>query len=223
MMAEFVVLSEDAVVRFPDHLSFEEAATLPCAAVTAWNALMGGRRLSAGDTILTLGSGGVSLFALQFAKMMGARVIATTSSDEKAKRLTSLGADEVVNYRTTPEWHVAVRNLTGGRGVDQVVDVAGGTLEQSIKSTTVQGEIEFIGRLDSSVSHLDSNVLYKSVATLRVVAAGSRAQFIAMNRAIASARMRPVIDRTFGFDQVHAAFRYYEEARPLGKVVIRQE
>src|SRR5262245_26431015 len=176
MMSELVVLSEDAVVRYPDHLSFEEAATLPCAAVTAWNALTGGRRLQAGDTALTLGSGGVSLFALQLAKVMGARVIATTSSDEKAKRLISLGADDVINYRTTPDWHLAVRELTGGRGVDQVIDI-GGTLEQSIKSTAVQGEIEFIGRLDSSASNLDTNVLYRSIATVRVVAAGSRAQF----------------------------------------------
>ena len=223
MMTEYVVLNEDAVVHFPDHLSFEEAATLPCAAVTAWNALVGGRRLSAGDTVLALGSGGVSLFALQLAKLMGARVIATTSSDEKAKRLKALGADDVINYRMTPDWHLAVRKLTGGRGVDQVIDIGGGTLEQSIKSTAIQGEIEFIGRLDSSASRLDTNVLYSSIATLRVVAAGSRAQFIAMNRAIAGARMKPVIDRVFGFDEVHAAFRHYEETQPFGKVVIRHE
>jgi NADPH:quinone reductase-like Zn-dependent oxidoreductase len=177
---------------------------------------------SAGDTVLALGSGGVSLFALQLAKVMGARVIATTSSDEKARRLRTLGADDVINYRTTPDWHLAVRKLTGGHGVDQVIDVGGGTLEHSI-STAVQGEIEFVGRLDSSTSQLDTNVLYKTVATLRVVAAGSRAHFIAMNRAIAGARMKPVIDRVFGFDEVPAAFRYYQEAQPLGKVVVRHE
>jgi NADPH:quinone reductase-like Zn-dependent oxidoreductase len=121
MMTEFVVLNEDALVQIPPHLSFEEGATLPCAAVTAWNALTGERKLQAGETVLTLGSGGVSLFALQFAKAFGARVIVTTSSDEKAEKLRAAGADEVINYRTTPDWHIAVRELTGGRGVDQVV------------------------------------------------------------------------------------------------------
>src|SRR5262249_3272196 len=130
MLSEYVALSEEAVVRFPDHLSFEEAATLPCAAVTAWNALTA-RKLPPGDTVLTLGSGGVSLFALQFAKLFGARVIVTTSSEDKVTRLKAVGADDVINYRTTPDWHIAVHELTKGRGVDQVVDVGGGTLEQS--------------------------------------------------------------------------------------------
>jgi NADPH:quinone reductase-like Zn-dependent oxidoreductase len=221
MLTEIVVLSEDAVVLLPEHLSFEEGATLPCAAVTAWNALTGARRLQAGDTVLTLGSGGVSLFALQFAKLFGARVIATTSSDEKARRLNELGADDVINYRTTPDWHLAVRELTGGRGVDQVVEIGGGgTLEKSIKSTAPEGQIGFVGRLDTTASAIDADVLYRAVATIRVVFAGSRAQFIAMNRAIAVNRMRPVIDRAFPFDDVPAAFRYFEEVQPFGKVVI---
>src|SRR5262245_6826605 len=133
MLSEYVVLSEQAVVLIPDHLSLEEAATLPCAAVTAWTALKGERKLQAGDTVLTLGSGGVSLFALQFAKLFGARVIVTTSSEDKVSRLKAVGADDVINYRTTPDWYMAVRELTKGRGVDQVVDVGGGTLEQSIQ------------------------------------------------------------------------------------------
>jgi len=221
MMTDFIVLSEDALVRIPDYLSFEEAATLPCAGVTAWNALTGSRRLQAGDTILTLGSGGVSLFALQLAKLLGARVIALTSSDEKATRLESLGADSVINYRTTPDWHLAVRELTGGRGVDQVVDTAGATLERSIQSTAWEGEVEFVGLLGGRASTLDVSVLYRSIARVRVVAAGNRAQFIAMNRAISVAGMKPVIDRVFGFDELPAAFRYYESTHPLGKVVIR--
>jgi len=221
MMTEFIALSEDAVVQIPDHLSFEEGATLPCAAVTAWNALTGSRRLQAGDTVLTLGSGGVSLFALQFAKLIGARVIATTSSDEKAKRLASLGADRVINYRTTPDWHLEVRELTGGRGVDQVIDTGGGTLEKSIKSTAWEGEVEFVGMLDRTASALDIRALYTAIARLRVVAAGNRAQFIAMNRAISVAKLKPVIDRVFAFDELPAAFRYYESNQPLGKVVIR--
>ena len=220
MLTELVVLSEDAVVRVPEHLSFEEAATLPCAAVTAWNALTGARKLQAGDTVLTLGSGSVSLFALQFAKLCGARVVATTSDDEKANRLKTAGADAVINYRATPDWHLAVRELTGGRGVDQVVEIGGGTLEQSIQSTALNGQISFIGRLSDAASKIDINLLYNSVATLRVIFAGNRAQFIAMNHAIAVNRLKPIIDRVFPFEEVVEAFRYYEEARPFGKVVI---
>jgi len=221
MMTDFIVLHEDALVPIPERLSFEESATLPCAAVTAWNALTGGRRLQAGDTVLTLGSGGVSLFALQFSKLIGARVIATTSSDDKAARLKSLGADSVINYRATPDWHLAVRELTGGRGVDQVVDTAGETLERSIRSTAWEGEVEFVGQLGGKGSVLDVSVLYRSIARVRVVAAGNRAQFIATNRAISVAGMRPVIDRVFDFDELPAAFQYYQSTRPLGKVVIR--
>ena len=220
MMAEFVVLSEDALVQLPDHLSFEEGATLPCAAVTAWNALTGARRLQAGDTVLTLGSGGVSLFALQLARLFGARVIATTSSDTNAERLRVLGASAVVNYRATPDWPEAVRELTGGRGVDQVIEIAGSTLGQSIRATALDGLINFVGRLGDGPMMLDIGALYTSITTVRVVFAGSRAQFEAMNRAIAVAGMRPEIDRVFPFDDVPAAFRYFEDVRPFGKVVI---
>jgi NADPH:quinone reductase-like Zn-dependent oxidoreductase len=222
-MAEFVVLNEDALVQIPPHLSFEEGATLPCAAVTAWNALTGERKLQAGETVLTLGSGGVSLFALQFAKAFGARVIATTSSDEKAEKLRAAGADEVINYRTTPDWHVAVRELTGGRGVDQVVEIGGGTLEQSVRSTALDGQINFIGRISNAASTLDTNVLYNAVATIRVIFAGNRTQFIEMNRAITVNRLRPLIDRVFPFTDVLAAFRYFESGRNFGKVVIKQD
>ncbi len=220
MMTELVVLGEEALVRIPDHLSFEEAATLPCAAVTAWNALTGARRLQAGDTVLVLGSGGVSLFALQFAKTFGARVIATTSSDDKAARLDAIGADDVINYRATPDWHVAVRELTEGRGVDQVVDVGGGTLEQSVKATALDGQVNFVGRLSTATSTIDTNILYRAVATVRVVFAGNRTQFVAMNRAIAANRLKPLIDRTFPFADLPAAFRYFESGRAFGKVVI---
>jgi NADPH:quinone reductase-like Zn-dependent oxidoreductase len=220
MMSEFVVLNEDALVHIPDHLSYEEAATLPCAAVTAWNALTGGRRLQAGDTILTLGSGGVSLFALQFAKAFGARVIATTSSDEKADRLRALGADDVINYRTNPDWHVIVREMTGGRGVDQVIETAGGTLEQSVKSSALEGQVNLIGRLSGGASTIDADVLYNSVATIRVIFAGNRDQFIAMNRAVTVNRLKPIIDRTFPFSDLPAAFRYFEAGRNFGKVVL---
>jgi len=158
MLTEYALLHEEGIVPIPDHLSFEEAATLPCAAVTAWNATTWGRPLQAGDTVLTLGSGGVSLFALQFSKLFSASVIATTSSDDKAERLKALGADAVINYRTTPAWHEEVRELTGGQGVDRVIEVGGaGTLEQSIKSTAVSGQISLVGwpiRLRPSISVL---------------------------------------------------------------------
>jgi NADPH:quinone reductase-like Zn-dependent oxidoreductase len=227
MLTEYAILPEEGVVHIPEHLSFEEAATLPCAAVTAWNALTGGLPLLAGDTVLTLGSGGVSLFALQFAKCFGARVIATTSSEEKAARLKALGADAVVNYRTTPDWSVAVRELTGGVGVDHVVEVAGpGTVVQSIKSARVLGEVALVGlATDSTISPEDIGVHRATTAglvNLRSVAVGSRAQFLAMNRAITVNRLRPIIDRVFPFEDAKAAFRYYQEVQPFGKVIISQ-
>jgi NADPH:quinone reductase-like Zn-dependent oxidoreductase len=231
MLTEVAVLNEEALVPIPDHLSFEEAATLPIAAVTAWNALTGSRPLQAGDTVLTLGSGGVSLFALQLAKLFGALVIATTSSEEKAHRLKALGADEVLNYRTTPDWHVAVRELTGGQGVDQVIEVGGpGTIVQSIKSTRYSGEIVLIGSLASDASSMSETsaltVLRSAIAgvvTLRSIAAGSRAQFLALTRAIATHRLKPVIDRVFSFDEAQAAYRYYQETQPFGKVIISHQ
>jgi NADPH:quinone reductase-like Zn-dependent oxidoreductase len=221
MLTEYAVLHQDALVHFPDHLSFEEAACLPCAAVTAWNALTGGRGLRSGQTVLTLGSGGVSLFALQFAKASGARVVATTGSDEKAKRLLALGADEVVNYRSTPDWPERVRELTGGDGADHVIEVTG-ALAGSVESIAMEGEIAFVGLLgrDAGLPPIDPGVLWTKALTLRAIAVGSRAQFEAMNRAIDVNGLRPVIDRVFGFDQAVDAYRYYEEAHPFGKVVI---
>jgi NADPH:quinone reductase-like Zn-dependent oxidoreductase len=220
MLTEYVVLHEEAVLRIPEHLSFEEGATLPCAAVTAWNALTGARSLQAGHTVLTLGTGGVALFALQFAKLFGSRVIATTSSEEKASRLKAAGADEVINYRATPDWHRAVRELTNGRGVDQVVDIGGATLERSIQSVALDGQVNFIGRLSLESMTIDMNILYRAAATVRVVFAGHRAHFAAMNRAIAVNRLRPIIDRAFPFEDVLGAFRYYESGQMFGKVVI---
>jgi NADPH:quinone reductase-like Zn-dependent oxidoreductase len=180
------------------------------------------RALRAGETVLTLGSGGVSLFALQFANLFGARVIATTSSDEKAIRLKDAGADEVINYRTTPDWHVAVRDLTNGRGVDQVVDIGGGTLEQSIKAVALDGLINFIGRLSAESTSIDTNTLYGAAATVRVVFAGNRSHFMAMNRAIGANRLKPIVDRVFPFDDALQAFEYYDTGKAFGKIVIRQ-
>jgi NADPH:quinone reductase-like Zn-dependent oxidoreductase len=219
MLTDYIAVSEDAVMPIPAHLSFEEAATFPCAGVTAWNALVGSGPLFSGQTVLTLGSGGVSLFALQFAKLFGARVIVTTSSDDKAERLRALGADDVINYNTTPDWHVAVRALTGGRGVDRVMEVGGGTLEKSIRSVALEGEVAFIGRLAGSAT-MDMNILYNSISSVRVVAAGHRAHYTAMNLAITQHALRPVIDRVFSFDEVPEAFSYFEAGKYFGKVVI---
>jgi NADPH:quinone reductase-like Zn-dependent oxidoreductase len=223
MLTEFALLDEDALLHVPEHLSYEEAACLPCAAVTAWNALTGGRGLRPGERVLTLGSGGVSLFALQLAKASGARVIATTSSGEKAAHLRRLGADEVIDYREMPDWHERVRELTDGSGVELLVEVTG-LGEHSIRSVAVGGEIAFVGLLSSgaAVEPLDRRLLFASGAVVRTVAVGSRSQFAAMNRAIALHRLRPQINRVFAFDEAAEAYRYYAEAQPLGKVVIAQ-
>jgi NADPH:quinone reductase-like Zn-dependent oxidoreductase len=221
MLTEYRVLEENALVQLPEHLSFEEGATLPCAAVTAWNALTGGRGLRAGETVLTLGSGGVSLFALQLAKLFGARVIATTSSDERAARLRALGADEVVNYQATPQWPERVRELTSGRGVDHLIEVAG-MLQSSLKAVGIEGEIAFVGLVsdEARATPVDPTLLFTSCAVLRVVALGSRAHFVAMNHAISAGKLKPVIDRVFPFAEAGEAYRYYQSSKPFGKVVI---
>jgi NADPH:quinone reductase-like Zn-dependent oxidoreductase len=222
MLTEYAVLSEEAIVQIPEYLSFEEAATLPCAAVTAWNALTGGQPLEAGNTVLVLGSGGVSLFALQLAKLFGARVIATTSSDKKADLLKALGANEVINYKETPDWHTAVRMLTGGRGVDHVVEVGGaGTIENSIKSTAFEGQISLIGGLTNGESMIDYKVIASNVLTIRSIAVGRRAHFIAMNRAISINQLKPVINQVFEFEEARSAFSYLKKGQHFGKVVIR--
>ena len=222
MLSEYALLSEDAAVHIPAHLSYEEAATLPCAAVTAWNAISGGAPLLPGQTVLTLGSGGVSLFALQLAKLFGARVIATTSSDSKAERLLALGADAVIDYRKVPDWYARVRELNGGRGVDVVVEVGGaGTLEQSLKAVAFSGQISQVGWLDKSTSSISIAAISATVTNIRRIAVGSRAQFLAMNNAIAMHGLRPVIDSVFTFEDAIGAFRHYARGDSFGKIVIR--
>jgi NADPH:quinone reductase-like Zn-dependent oxidoreductase len=216
MLAELVVLPESALVPVPRHLSFAEAATLPCAGVTAWNALSG---VHAGDTVVTLGTGGVSLFAVQFAALLGAEVLATTSSEDKARRLKALGAHEVLNHRTTPDWPAGVRAATGGRGADRVVDVVG-NLPASLRAVAVAGQVALVGFVGGDVPVLDPRVLFGSGASVRSITVGSQAQFRAMNRAIEVNGLRPVLDREFAFEEVVRAFRYYEDEQPLGKVVI---
>jgi NADPH:quinone reductase-like Zn-dependent oxidoreductase len=221
VLREYGAFDEESVVRIPDHLSFEEASTLPCTAVTAWHSLVVSGRLKAGDVVLTLGSGGVSVFALQFAKMFGARVIGTSSSEEKIERLKELGADETINYRTRPDWDAAVLELTEKRGVDHVVEVGGaGTLARSINSVRVGGHIALIGALEAT-GEFSYVPIFMKLIRLQGVFTGSRSMFEDMNRAINVTKHRPVVDRVFQFEQVRDALRYMEQARHFGKIVVR--
>lgn len=219
VLREYGCFDEASLVAIPQHLSFQEAATLPCAAVTAWNAVVAAGRAKPGDTVLTLGTGGVSIFALQFAKLGGARVIITSSSDEKLERARALGADETVNYADVPEWDREVLRLTGKRGVDNVVEVGGsGTLSRSVNAVRMGGHVALIGVL-SNGSFDPVNVLMKGV-TVKGIFVGSRRLFEDMNRAIELAKLRPVIDRTFDFENAREAFNYLKEGSHFGKIVI---
>lgn len=221
MLSEYVVFPEDAVVKAPARLSFEEAATLPCAGLTAWQLFTGPRPLLPGETVLVEGSGGVSLFALQFAKLAGARVVATTSSPDKVARLKKLGADVVVNYRDTPQWGQAVRAETGGAGADHIVEIGeADTLEQSITAAAVNAQINLVGR-PVGAPPIDPATLMRALATYRRISVGSRAEFEAMNRAIAFHGLKPVIDHVFDFDRARDAFTAFERRSHFGKIVIR--
>jgi NADPH:quinone reductase-like Zn-dependent oxidoreductase len=212
---------ETGLIAMPGYLSFEEAATLPCAALTAWNALVEKGRLRAGETVLVLGTGGVSLFALQIAKMHGARVIVTSSSDEKLARARSLGADETINYRTTPEWDAEVLKLTGGVGVDHVVEVGGsGTLGRSLKSVRPSGHVYVIGVLSGPGEGIDVRaVLTKSLYVCGVYV-GSEAMFARMNAAFAANGVKPVVDRVFALSEARAAFEHMQSGSHFGKIVL---
>jgi NADPH:quinone reductase-like Zn-dependent oxidoreductase len=221
VLAEARVVPQDSLVPIPEHLSFEEASTLPCAAVTAWHALMVGRAVLPGQTVLVQGTGGVSLFALQFALLAGARVIATSSSDEKLERVRRMGAPDGVNYKTTPDWDVAVRDLTRKVGVDQVVEVGGaGTLGKSLRAVRMGGKISLIGVLGGAGEINFLPILMKNVQ-VQGIFVGSRAMFEAMNRAITLHQLRPVVDRVFDFDQAPAALAHLASGAHFGKVVIR--
>jgi NADPH:quinone reductase-like Zn-dependent oxidoreductase len=228
MLAEYALLDEDGVVRFPEHLSYEEAATLPCAGVTAWNALRHAgepaRPTLPGETIVIQGTGGVSIFALQFAKLLGARVIGTSSSDEKLTRAYGLGLDAGCNYKERPEWSAWVSEVTGGQGADRIIEVGGaGTFGQSLRATRVGGMVAQIGVLSGAATSEPlalTPILHKQLQ-VQGIYVGSRAMFEEMNAAIAKARLRPVIDRVFGFDQVREAFVHMQSASHFGKIVIR--
>lgn len=218
-LTEYKVISAEALVSMPEHLTFEEAATLPCAAVTAWSALSGVR---AGQTILTQGTGGVSVFAVQLAKAFGARVIATTSSPKKALRLRELGADEVIDYRASPDWADQVRALTGGRGVDRVVEVGGpDTLAQSVRAVAYGGQISLVGVLAGAEGGIDFMPMFLSQATFQPIVVGSRRDLEDLCRAIEQHQIRPVIDSVFSFDEAKAGWSHYSGRKVSGKVVFR--
>jgi NADPH:quinone reductase-like Zn-dependent oxidoreductase len=222
MLAEYVVLEEDGVVKIPEHLSFEEGATLPCAAVTAWHAIIEHAQLIAGKTVLLQGTGGVSIFGLQLAKAMGITAIITSSRDEKLARAKQLGADHGINYKTTPDWEKTVKDLTNGQGVDCVVEVGGaGTIAKSFASIRVGGRIGLIGNLSGPATALNPGLIIARRANVQGISVGSTAMFETMNRAIAGNRIKPVIDKVFGFDEVQAAYQHMASAAHFGKIVIR--
>ena len=219
VLAEYAVFDQNGLVHLPAHLSFEEGATLPCAGVTAWHALFGIKTLQPGQSVLVLGTGGVSVFALQFAKAAGARVIATSSSDDKLARVRALGADDTINYSKHEDWNGNVRELTAGRGVDHVVEVGGpGTLQRSVFSAKLGGVVSLIGVL--SWGELNALTILAGHVTVKGILVGNRQMFEAMNRAITAHKIHPVIDRVFPFEQAEAAYRHLEGATHLGKVVI---
>jgi NADPH:quinone reductase-like Zn-dependent oxidoreductase len=221
MLAEYVLLHQDGLVILPDHLSDIEGATLPCAAVTAWHGLVTKGNIGAGDSVLLLGTGGVSIFALQFAKILGAKAIITSSSDEKLVRAKQLGADQTINYKTTPDWEKQVYQLTNRTGVDHVVEVGGaGTLPKSLQAVRIGGRISLIGVLSGRGNEIDPMpILFKSL-TVQGIYVGSREMFEAMNQAIQQHQIKPIIDRVFPFAEARKAYHYLKSAAHFGKVVI---
>ena len=220
VLREYGTFDESGLVEVPGHLSFEEAATLPCAAVTAWNALVVSGNLKAGDTVLVLGTGGVSIFALQFAKMHGARVIVTSSSDQKLAKAKNLGADEIINYKKILDWEKEVLRLTNRIGVDHVVEVGGaGTLSKSLSSVRIGGHVALIGVLAGAGDFDPRGVLMKAVR-LQGILVGSCQMFQELNKAIEGNRLKPVIDKTFAFKEASEALRYMERGSHFGKIVV---
>lgn len=221
MLAEYVALDGDGVIAIPEHMSFEEAATLPCAALTAWQALVTHGQVSADQTVLILGTGGVSLFGLQIAKMHGARVIITSGSDEKLARARSLGADATINYRTTPDWDTEVMRLTGGTGADHVVEVGGhDTFEKSLRALAVNGTVSVIGGVSGFTSGVQLRDILAKNALIRGIFVGNHDMFAAMNRAFSRNLLKPAIDRVFPFDQATDAYRHLASGAHFGKVLI---
>jgi len=221
VLQELRVLDAEGVTRIPDHLSFPEAATLPCAALTAWRALFEEAALRPGQTVLVQGTGGVSIFALQFAKLAGATVIVTSSSDEKLARAKALGADHLINYKTTPDWGRVARELTGGKGVDVVVEVGGeNTLNQSFDAARVGGHIVVIGVLGGFSSPVMIPIVFGKNLHIHGISVGSREQFDDMAAHIATWKMKPVVDKVFAWDRLRDALHLMQAGGHFGKIVV---
>lgn len=219
-LSEYKLFQLNQLIQYPDQLSAAEASTLPIAGLTAWNALRYGN-LQASDTVLLHGTGGVSIFALQFAKALGATVVITSSSDDKLKRSQQLGADVLVNYKTTPAWEAVVHQATNGRGVDVVVETVGGrNLQRSLNALRMGGHISIVGLLDGFDTNINTLTLLHQQATIRGMEVGSTQDFEAMNRMIVANDIHPVIDAKFPLDQTQAAFERLEQGQHFGKVVI---
>jgi NADPH:quinone reductase-like Zn-dependent oxidoreductase len=218
-LSEYRVVAAEALAKVPEGLSLEDAATLPCAGVTAWSAIAG---VGPGDTVLTQGTGGVSLFAVQLAKAAGARVIATTSSSEKAEKLKSLGADHVIDYAANSDWGTQARELTGGRGVDRVVEVGGpDTMQQSLKAVCYGGQISLVGILAGAAGSIDFMEIFASQSRLQTISVGSRRDLEDLIRVIEQHRIKPVIDSVYAFEEAKSAFEHLAKRKLFGKVVIR--
>jgi len=219
-LAQSMIVPQESVVAVPEHLDDAEAAALPCAGVTAWNAVCTHGRLRAGETVLILGTGGVALFALQFANLLGARAIVSSSSDEKLARARELGAWQTINYRETPKWGKAVRELSGD-GVDLVVELGGaGSLPQSIAATRFGGRISLIGNVAGGVGEINVIPILMRQLCIQGILVGSRDDFEAMNRAIAAHRMKPQIDRVFPWAEAREAFQALSRAEHFGKLCL---
>ena len=220
VLAQYAVFDQNDAVTIPNSLSFEEGATLACAAVTAWHALVPVCGLKPGDSVLVLGTGGVSIFALQFARAAGARVIVTSSSDEKIARAVALGADAGVNYGRTPDWEQEVLMLTGGRGVDHIIEVGGpGTLARSMRAVAYGGHLALIGVLAGFQGDTNPHPIMLKGASMHGIFVGHRTHFEQLNAAIDTNRIKPVIDRTFPFEAAADAYRY-QKSGSFGKVVL---
>lgn len=224
MLAQEVVMEERAWVTLPPYLSFEEGATLPCAGVTAYNALFESACVGPGSTVLVQGTGGVSVFALQLAKAAGARVVVTSQSEAKRQRARQLGADYVIDYRATPNWGEAAHAWTGGRGVDVVVEVGGpGTFDQSVAALRYGGTMSLLGVLTGTRGEVNTSGVFQKGLHVRGIYVGSGRMFEALNRALSATQLHPIIDRVFPFDEARAAYEYLASGTHLGKVVIRVE
>lgn len=220
-LAEYMILEADSVLPVPDSITDEEASTLPIAALTAWYALVNYGQLKAGETVLIQGTGGVSIFGLQIAHALGARVIVTTSSDEKGKRAKALGADEIINYQTSPDWVSEVLKLTEGKGVDQLLEVVGGNgINDSIEATRVAGKISLIGFLTGQTSNINLMRVLVRQTSLQGIAVGSLSAFAEMINAFDKYQIKPVIEKVYNFDQAVEAFDHLAKGA-FGKIVIK--